>query len=83
MTKELLDKMDKIIIRSDLNAKEMVEVYDQLALSVPMHIKEEHYIYTKCPKCKKHLSVHHGDGYYSCEKYKFCPECRQVFNWTS
>lgn len=50
---------------------------------IPMKIKIEKYIYTKC-KCGYDFSVHYGDGYYDVphkNKTKYCPNCGQRLEW--
>lgn len=55
-----------------------------LRKEVPMKVRIQEWIDTKCPTgCGHVLSTDHGDGYYSIEeKPARCPRCGQMLDWS-
>lgn len=74
------------IAKANLNMdqKEFIAYIESaLTKAIPMQIKINQYMYTKCT-CGHDFSVHHGDGYYSVpykNRTKYCPECGQALDW--
>lgn len=72
------------------NVPEIIEYREALELAVdtirkqvPLRIKEEKWIDTKCV-CGHVFSKHYGDGYYDIplqNKTAYCPECGQKLDW--
>ena len=73
------------------NVPEIIEYREALELAVdairkqvPLRIKEEKWIDTKCV-CGHVLSEHFGDGYHDIpfqSKTAYCPECGQKLDWS-
>jgi len=59
------------------------EAVKALERQIPIKIKEEKWIATKC-KCGHIFSKHYGDGYHDIpfeNKTKYCPDCGQKLDW--
>lgn len=60
---------------------ELTELERLASYQVPITLKAELYISTRCPSCRHDLSEHIDDGYHKVNKVKFCPNCGQALKW--
>ncbi len=88
---EILKERIKLAKKVRLNVPEIIKYREALELAVdairkqvPLRIKEEKWIETKCV-CGHVFSEHFGDGYHDIpfqSKTEYCPKCGQKLDWS-